>query len=201
MKNWQRAIVFSTLGIIFTLAPTIFPYGWLRLYPALFLIIGLWFFGEVASEFDITQLSLPINWQLRYLSHHLVSARILMGIGALLMLFGTFLPWFQTIQPLYGVTANAGFNTDGMFIGLASIIPLGVTMVKRGVTGKPYSIFSMLWGIYILFFLFGVNASLSTSVFIFRELGAKLGIGINVSFTGILLTIIGGVMNVNTKSD
>jgi len=197
----KRVIVLFILGTIFVLAPILFSYGWHRPFVDIPIIIGFWLFGEAASQFNNNQFSFRINWQSKYLSNNLALARMLVGIGALVMLLGTLLPWFQTIQPLYGFTSKPGFDTDGLFIGLAAIIPLGVAFLRKGIPGKPYSIFSMLWGVYNLYLLFDVYASLSTSVFIARDLGAKLGIGINVSFIGIILVIIGGVMDVYVKDE
>ena len=199
MNNWQRIIALFALGIVFVLAPIIFPFGWLRQYPALSFMVGFWFMGEATSQINHPQINLLSSSTFRNLPQNMTLARILLGLGALTMFLAMFLPWFQTIQPLYGVTSKAGYSTDGLYVGLAGIVPLFVAIFRKGTPGKPYSIFCTLWGIYILLFLIDVYASLGTSVFIFRDLGAKLALGPRISLFGVILVITGGIMSVYTN--
>jgi hypothetical protein len=201
MNNWQRILALFTLGIAFVLAPIIFPFGWLRQFPALSYMVGFWFIGEVTSQFSQPQIISLSNSTLRNLLQNMTLARMLLGLGALTMFLAMFLPWFQIAKPLYGVTSNAGYSTDGLYIGLGGIVPLVVAIFRKGTPGKPYSIFCTLWGSYILLFLINVYASLETSVFIFRDLGAKLALGPHVSVFGVILVIIGGSISVYTNGE
>jgi hypothetical protein len=121
--------------------------------------------------------------------------RILVFAGATGLIIGMMLPWFQTIQPLYGRTIKPGYLMNGLRSGFVGGIILLVAIFKISKVGKPYSLFCTLLGLYILSFLIGEYASISTSVFIFRELGASLSIGLYVSIIGALLITIGGIVH------
>ena len=121
--------------------------------------------------------------------------RILVFAGAVGLIIGMTLPWFQTIQPLYGRTAKPGYLMNGLRSGFIGSIILLIAIFKIGKIGKSYSLFCTFLGLYVLYFLIGEYASISTSVFIFRELGASLAIGLHVSIIGALLITIGGVVH------
>lgn len=199
MKYLQRVAPLISIVMVFVLATIFLPVYWQSKYETLFFIIGFWLIGEVASRFELSILKFSFNSTFRNYFQSFTIARISVGLGGLIMLVSLFLPWFQTAQPLYGVTSNAGYSTDGLRIGLAGFVPLAVAIFKKGTPVKPYSIFCTLWGVIVLSFLFDTYASLDTSVFIFRELGAKLAFGSRIGLFGVLLVIVGGVMSINAN--
>jgi len=196
MKCLQRVTPFISLAMVFALSLIILPIYWPSKNEALFFITGFWLIGEATSRIERPFPKVSSDSIFKNYFQSFTIARISVGLGGLIMIGALFLPWFQTAQPLYGVTSNSGYSTDGLQIGIAGLVPLVVAIFRKGILGKPYSIFCTLWGICVLSFLMDTYASLGTSVFIFRELGAKLAFGSRISLFGIVLVIIGGIMSI-----
>jgi hypothetical protein len=123
--------------------------------------------------------------------------RLAVLLGAITLIVGMLLPWFQTNQPLYGVTAKLGYQMNGTTSGLCGIALLLFAIVKTGKQNRPYSILCTLLGTYLLCYLISEFGNLSVSAWIFHELGASLGFGLYISILGTVFLIIGGLIPYN----
>lgn len=153
MKYLQRTTPLISLVMVFTLALIILPNYWQSKHEALFFIIGFWIIGEAASQLYFPKIKFSSDNAFRNHLQGIVTARISVGLGGLIMIISMFLPWFQTAQPLYGVSSSSGYSTDGLQIGLAGFVPIVVALFRKNSRKTLFHILHPLGRLCIKFFI------------------------------------------------
>ena len=123
--------------------------------------------------------------------------RIIFIIGAAFLILSLIIPWVD----VKGITSFYGYDSDGIFSGMAGIAALIIGIVYKGKSDKPYCLPGILLALVPLFITINMVMNM-LSITSFRQM-SLLG---NVTITGILvaglgtfLIIVGSLIRVEIK--